>query len=233
MAGNHYKWKRKNPDENIEGIWEKLNPCPKDYSVKDDLNSLEPFRSFAESFSSSRTSPVSSHVDRRFEASGLRFFLINSSLLSSIESPSLVGFGEEEYETICKSLGSMDKPKELFNIVVSHHGVQTGSSSEVQMSDWNSIGKQFFAQCDVNLWIFGHYHEEHLAKEEINSSTVNLVQAPTLRINPGKEAVQRGFTLIDLKRDEGKVNGGDVYFYQFNRDGNVDSDPICKTLDVK
>ncbi len=233
LASNHYKWKRKNPEENIEGSWEKLVPCPQDFSVKDDLNALEPFRSFAENFAGSKISPVSSHVDRRFEASGLRFFLINSSLLSSIDKPALVGFGEEAYETIRKSLGSKDNPSEFFNIVVSHHGIQTGPTEQVQMSDWDAIGKQFFKNCHISLWIFGHYHKAKASKEDINPRVVNLVQAPTLRIDPKKESVNRGFTLIELDRSKGKVTGGNVYFYQFDGDGVVIDEPECKSLTIE
>jgi len=225
LACNGYKWERDKMK------WALLEPSTQDKKVADDTFSLEAFRQFAVATNGSKAwddGEVSSHLDRRFEGCGLRFYLLNSSRYTSLNNPKRVEFGSEDLEAISRSLGSSDNPKDFINIVVSHHGIQTGASSE-QIADWENVGKQFFMMNHVGIWVFGHYHKEKFSVEDIGSNKLNLVQAPTLRIAPG-ESICRGFTLIDMKRTDGVVVGGEVRFYRLDASGAPLGEPVCNQL---
>jgi len=224
LACRQFGWKRD------EKTWERISNA--DVSTKDESFALEPFRQFSVELTGSRkweARLASSYVDRRFEACGLRFFLLNTTLGSSISSPKNVEFPVAELQSINTCLGSGDRPEEFFNIVVSHHGVQMGGATTEQVSNWDTVGKQFFSMHHVGMWIFGHYHKEKVGTDDVGTGTVNLVQAPTLRIVPGENSV-RGFSLIELNRNAGKVIGGRVHFYHLSEEGAPDGNPICKEL---
>lgn len=181
--------------------------------------SLEPFLKFAHGITGSKAWEVhnkSSHVDRRFEQTGLRFHLFNSVSEMHTQNPTNADFSSKAISSMSRSLGNNDKPEDFFNIAISHHGIQIGNTKSVQMKDWETIGRQYFKKEEIRLWTFGHYHKA--AFNLIEDGRLGLVQTPTLKIRPN-ESAPRGFTLVELIRSTKKVTNVNVHFYELGEIG--------------
>lgn len=204
------------------------------YSCHQDF-ALEPFRQFARDLTGSRAwdeGRSQCRVDRRFERCGIRFFLFNSITELNIEKPTKAKFDEAALRKITEGLGVDDKPDDVFSMAVSHHGVQSGQSS-VQIENWNEVGKQYFNEHKIRLWMFGHYHENsaYPLKEKPFNKTPHLaiVQAATLKICP-EEGDDRGFSLIELHRRDGQVTAVDEYFYRLDKNGVAQDKPSASRI---
>lgn len=232
LACNRFKWLR--DEKKWDSISEIDSAAQTGTRVEQNRYALEPFRRFVSEITGSRTwegDLTLSNVDRRFENSGLRLYLLNSVSQSSLDNPTNSEFCANELQRINRSLGSKDNPKDFFNIAISHHGIQSGEPDAEQIANWTSVGKQFFSMNNIGLWIFGHYHKGKLTSEDIDTHKLDLLHAPTLRIVP-QESSHRGFTLIDLARSSGKVTGGDVYFYRLEENGTPTVEPTHKKLSI-
>lgn len=233
-ACNQYDWDRDKKRWMAKDSSMANDHAGKDLEVDRSRNyALEPFRQFAHALTGSRAWEShfnSSRVDRRFEHIGIRFYLLNSVSQASIDAPNGAEFSADALGKITRSLGCNDKPDDFFNIAVSHHGIQIGNPKSIQMNDWESVGKQFFKMHKVGLWMFGHYHKGDF--NPIEDSRLGLLQAPTLKIRPAED-VRRGFTLVELIRENGKVIGIDIFFYGLGEKGVTEKErPVPRHLDV-
>lgn len=181
---------------------------------------LEPFRRFARSLTRDRNWESSlnmSWVDRRFLHSGIRFFVMNSVAELSASIPDYASFDEPVLREITRSLGD-DEPESVFSIAVSHHGLRPVGSKpeEREVSNWSSIGCDFFKMHNIRLWFYGHYHEfdaRSFNGKPFDDGPLWLVQAPTSRIGH----TTRGFCVLDLHRREGKVIDAFIHHYVLER----------------
>lgn len=182
---------------------------------------LEPFRRFAHQMTRQREwqdRSSMSWVDRRFIHCGIRFFVLNTVEDLDAQSPTRACFNEHTMRLINRSLAD-DNPDSIFSIAVSHHGLRPeGSSEETEVENWVGVGRHFFSQHKIRLWLYGHYHAFH--RRSINGSPFEetplwMVQAPTTRIYPST----RGFCVIELKRQAGRVTDAFVHNYVLDESG--------------
>lgn len=208
------KWKDK-----TSSITSKITKSPEPINYND--YALEPFRQFAKDITGSRlwdNPRISCRVDRRFELSGIRFYLFNSVSGMTIDTPKKAEFSEKAIGRITLELGKEDKPENFFSIAVSHHGIQMGRKSREQIENWDEVGQQFFNEHQIKLWMFGHYHEFDTQEVKLEEGKkLGLIQSPTLKIRP-EEAV-RGFSLIELERSGEQVVAVKVYPYTIGKKG--------------
>jgi len=177
---------------------------------------LEPFRRFAHRLTRDRNfehSTSLSWVDRRFLHCGIRFFNLNSVADLSSTMPNSASFSETALREINRSLDDSD-PESIFSIAVSHHGLRPdgASTSDTEVSNWLSLGRDIFSMHKIRLWLYGHYHEfeaRSLNSKPFDTTPLWLVQAPTSRIS----RTTRGFCLIELCRKFGKVTDAFVNHY--------------------
>lgn len=190
---------------------------------------LEPFRRFAHRHTLDRNwenSPSMSWVDRRFLHCGIRFFVMNSVPELKASMPDCASFGEDALRKISRSLGD-DAPDSIFSIAVSHHGLSPEGSEDTvkEVNNWSNVGCDFFSLHKVRLWLYGHYHDfnaRSLNGKPFNKTPLWLVQAPTLRIGHST----RGFCMIELERQAGKVTNAHVHHYVLEHSTVVKREPI-------
>ena len=185
------------------GIADNHYQCHHDYA-------LEPFRRFAYQLTEDKNYKNLQHlswVDRRFLHCGLRFFLINSVAELSATNLDRIEFSEPTLRKITRSLCD-DKSDLMFSIAVSHHGLRPegASDTENQVENWQNVGSDFFSLHKIRLWLYGHYHKYStypINDKPFDKTPLWLVQAPTLRV--GHDHSARGFCVLELKREDGKV----------------------------
>jgi hypothetical protein len=233
-ACDGWNWERDNKKWAAKGASNPSVPTEGEvYSCHQDF-ALEPFRQFARALTGSRAwdeGRSQCRVDRRFEHCGIRFFLFNSITELNIEEPTKAKFDEAALSKITEGLGVDDKPDDVFSMAVSHHGVQSGQSS-VQIENWNTVGKQYFNEHKIRLWMFGHYHANlpyKYSEKPFNKSPLAIVQAATLKIYP-EDGDDRGFSLIELHRRNGQVSAIDEYFYKLDKDGVSQDKPKANRI---
>ncbi|RJQ80584.1 MAG: hypothetical protein C4519_09785 [Desulfobacteraceae bacterium] len=178
--------------------------------------SIEPFRRFAYRLTTDRNWISSSSlnwVDRRFLHCGIRFFILNSVEKLNADDPGRAVVSENGVRNITRSLGSGES-ESVFSIALSHHGLRPvgASDKETQIDNWEKVACDLFSLHKIRLWLYGHYHNFNARSLNGNpfcSGPLWLVQAPTLRIG----FTERGFCLLELKRESGKVVDALVHFY--------------------
>ncbi len=222
------KWNERNGEENSDS-GDQMNEPIVDYRGL----ALEPFRQFAHSLTGSRvwgeTKPKC-RVDRRFEHCGLRFFLFNSISHLTVNSPTHAQLDDRALQRITSELGVQDDPEDYFNFAISHHGIRAGEAV-VQIDNWAEVGKQYFKELNIHIWMFGHYHKNStypISEAPFNKPHhLNVVQAATLKIRPG-EGDTRGFSVIELMRENGKVDSVEHHFWGItdNGVGEKETSPI-------
>lgn len=205
------------------------------YSCHQDF-ALEPFRQFARTLTGSRAweeGGSQSRLDRRFEHCGIRFFLLNSVYDLTIDKPTKASLDEVALSLITDSLSVSDEPDQFFNMAISHHGIQSGHTTSIQIDNWKEHGKQYFIGQNIRLWMFGHYHENSAyqitEKPFEKPPHLGVIQAATLKIRPG-ESDSRGFSLVQLNRINGRVTAVDEYFYKLDRHGVSQDKPNPKRI---
>lgn len=170
---------------------------------------LQPFCHFANKHTLDRnfTNPnnILTWVDRRFIHCGIRFFILNSVPALNSTQPRYASFSEPAIRNIFRSLGKQDG-ESVFNIAVSHHGLrQEGvDAAKEQINNWKEVGEPLFTNCEIKLWLFGHYHEfdtRSINSKPFQDSPLWMLQAPTSRIS----SANRGFCIIELTRQDGRV----------------------------
>lgn len=219
-ACDHHNWIRddKKWESRAPKVYSETPGVPRPINYND--FALEPFRKFARDITGSRqwdASRISCRVDRRFEQSGLRFYLFNSISNLTVDSPKRAMFSDKALGNINTELGSKDKPEDFFSIAISHHGIQFGGTRE-QIENWEDTGKQFFNMHHIKLWMFGHYHAFKKEETDLTNGKLGLIQAATLKIRP-EEGNNRGFSLIELVRSNNEVVEARVYPYELDKDG--------------
>jgi UDP-2,3-diacylglucosamine pyrophosphatase LpxH len=185
-------------------------PCHHDYA-------LEPFRRFAQRLTRDRNFEYStsmSWVDRRFLHCGIRFFILNSVAELSATAPNRASFSEPALREINRSLGDSVDPESIFSIAVSHHGLRPegAATTDTEVDNWLSVGRDVFSMHKIRLWLYGHYHEfeaRSINSKPFDTTPLWLVQAPTSRISRST----RGFCLLELCRKSGKVTDAYVNHY--------------------
>lgn len=215
-------WKSKTPP--VHGKTPGI-PMPINYNDY----ALEPFRQFAKDITGSRlwdNPRINCRVDRRFEQSGIRFYLFNSISNMTVDAPKKADLSDEAIGKITLELGKENKPENFFSIAISHHGIQFGGKPREQIENWEKVGQQYFLQHEIKLWMFGHYHAfdtQEIKLEE--NKKLGLIQSHTLKI---RSEESRGFSLVELKRSEGQVVAVKVYPYTLGKNGvkeNGDTPP--------
>jgi len=176
---------------------------------------LEPFRRFARNLTGERNwgdLPSLTWVDRRFVHCGIRFFVLNSVADLNSSKPNRASLNETALREINRSISDSGTDS-IFSIAVSHHGLRPygASDNETQINNWASCSS-FFLMHEIRLWLCGHYHKFNV--HSINSIPFNktplwVVQAPTSRISD----TTRGFCVLELKRQAGKVIDAHVHHY--------------------
>lgn len=192
--------------------------------------SFEPFRRFAEKLTGDRNFLSSSNlswVDRRFLHCGIRFFILNTAVEIDSENPSSACLSDSAMRQIGRSLGKNDR-NEIFTIAVSHHGLRPeGKPSEDynEIEDWMTVGRDNFNMHGVQMWIFGHYHEYYCQSfngEPFNQNPLWMIQVPTGRIGHST----RGFCVLELHRNNGKVNDALLHRYSIENGIAEKKDPV-------
>ena len=185
---------------------------PGDYLSHHDY-SLEPFRRFGRQLTGDsgwgRTQSFS-WVDRRFLHWGIRFFTLNSVAKLNAGSPRHASFEESELREINRSTSGVSDY--VYSIAVSHHGLRPVGSSDIEIDNWSDLARDTFAMHDIRLWLYGHYHAfeaRSLNSMPFDDNPLWLVQLPTPRIGHST----RGFCLLELTRNAGKVTDAHVDHY--------------------
>lgn len=177
---------------------------------------LEPFRRFARRLTRDRNwegSRNMSWVDRRFLHCGIQFFVMNSVSELSASMPDHASFNEYGLREIGRSL-RYDDSDSIFSIAVSHHGLRPPGAGDSlkEVSNWPTVGSDFFSMRGIRLWLFGHYHDFdtriHNSKP-FHITPLWLVQIPTPRV----KYATRGFCVLELSRQASKVIDAHVHHY--------------------
>lgn len=191
---------------------------------------LEPFRRFAHRITRQREwqdRSSMSWVDRRFIHCGIRFFVLNTVEDLDANRPTQACFNERTMRLINRSLAD-DNPDSIFSIAVSHHGLRPeGSMQETEVENWVGVGRHFFSQHKIRLWLYGHYHAFHrrnITGSPFEDTPLWMVQAPTTRIYPST----RGFCVIELKRKAGHVIDAYVHNYVLDENGTTTRRPALR-----
>lgn len=220
-ACNKYNWSRSDQSwklrDSIENENSSLYFSYQNYA-------LEPFRQFAKDITGSRhwdTYLTKCRVDRRFETLGLRFYLLNTVEEVTVDRPKNYALSQKNLRAITLELTSKDEPKNFFSLALSHHGNILYDKPEDIINNWGAAGKAFFINQEIKLWLFGHQHRDSLPQPEVLTKDHMLyrIEAPTLKIDtPG---TQRGFSVIELERQDNKVSGVRVHQYTVDLNGTI------------
>lgn len=177
---------------------------------------LEPFRHFSYQLTRDRNCKESQYltwVDKRFLNFGIRFFVLNTVSDLSALKPDHASFNELSMREITRSV-SNDEVDSVFSIAVSHHGLRPRGASDSfkQVDNWETCGQDVFSMQKIHLWLYGHYHDFSVSCincEPFVMSPLWLVQVPTLRMGYSN----RGFCVLELLRDSGKVYDANIHYY--------------------
>lgn len=169
----------------------------------------------------------------RFLHLGLRFYHLNSVAEIDFDQPSKSSLLKSAMDRMTKqSKIYADEGKQIFNILISHHGKASVDLNGYE--NWDEI-KNFFEVNDSDLLIHGHGHEwkGYTLQEGERIYDMLNVMAPSThageKIRPANE--RRGFNLIELKRHNHEVT--DVHAQPYEMRGAVIDKRSCPKTDWK
>lgn len=114
--------------------------------------------------------------------------------------------------------------KEIAAFATSNQGtIVLGVSDREQIAGWGKVERDFFMQHHLQLWLCGHYHKfwrQQVYPRANERPPLLLIQTPTGRI---RNDSRRSFCLVELARENGKIEDAHVYQYCFSQDG-IDRD---------
>lgn len=169
----------------------------------------------------------------RFLHLGLLFYHLNSVAEIDSEQPQKSSLLKSAMDRMTKqSISYSDEGKQIFNILISHHGKASVELNGYE--NWDEI-KNFLEVNSSNLLIHGHGHawKGHTLQEGENIYDMLNVMAPSThaggKIRPANE--RRGFNLIELKRRNHEVT--DVHAQPYEMSGVVIDKRSCHKTDWK
>lgn len=194
----------------------------------------KPFREFASKLTRDRQwlDPMNRSlcsVSNRFVHWGIQFVPINTVRSLNCQAPSTAGLSEGDLRPL---EGELRHDGSLFRIALGHHGrEEMGSYSE--HSSWQLLAS-FMARNKVQLFLHGHRHEskgDYCKDQCFGGNTLNISMASTLTLNRHvrREGSLRGFTIVELNRDAGRVVGGKIISFEI-RDTKVSRNSETKIL---
>lgn len=152
-------------------------------------------------------------VNERFLNWGIRFFELNTAQ-NIAPNNNDINIQDSAYDKMRNYITDNENEK-IFNIMVGHHSPSSlgFQSDDGQMQDkWGKMFS-FIESSKINMYLYGHQHQvsygilndnttgAFFAKKMIYSLASTFCLNPTAR----PKAADRGFTLIELKRQEGIV----------------------------
>lgn len=180
-----------------------------------DRYSWKPFREFATDLTRDRRwLDVSNNelcwVSDTFRHWGIQLIPLNSVNALNAKAPSLASISENGLKSLNVELRDNGG---LFRIALLHHGREELGRYE-ENSAWQLLGG-FLATNDIRLLLHGHRHEakgEYCTDQCFGERPLNISMAPSLTLNSKarRENSLRGFTIIELEREAGKVKGGKI-----------------------
>jgi UDP-2,3-diacylglucosamine pyrophosphatase LpxH len=169
----------------------------------------------------------------RFLRLGLRFYHLNSVAEMDSEQPQKSSLIKSAMDRMTKqSKIYIDEGKQIFNILISHHGKSSVDLNGYE--NWDEI-KNFLEVNNADLLIHGHGHEwkGYTLQEGENIYNMLNVMAPSThaggKIRPENE--RRGFNLIQLKRRNHEVTC--VHAQPYEMKGAVIAERHCPKTDWK
>lgn len=167
-------------------------------------------------------------INDSFRHLGIRFYMLNSAATIDCRNP-------KNYEIPISALVEMienhSSKDALFGIILSHHGpMVSGMDAREAIANWPQVLKSI-QNSPVRLFIHGHGHarlanvvpltnktQPRKAEGTLDRGEILRIMAPTTHLNGKKrpEAERRGFNLITLNRNYGKVTKIDVDSYELS-----------------
>lgn len=178
---------------------------------------LQAFRDFAWRLSGNpywRDADELLWINDSFRHVGIRFYMLNSVAEVDCKTPKNYRIPE----SVLKKVFSKRSKDGLFGVVLAHHGpeVPSGEPQEA-INNWAQVTKTI-QNSPIRLYIHGHGHSRmadiidlsmsskpRQAKNVLTEHEMLRVMAPTTHLDGTRRADQRGFNIIKLKREHGKV----------------------------
>lgn len=184
---------------------------------------LHPFRDFAWKLTGDprwREADDLCWVNDAFRHLGVRFYLLNSAGQINCTEPDRASI---PIDTVRRLARDKTHSTKLFSIAFSHHGPPDGNDMEVSISNWPDIAKLMQTK-GIRLFIHGHGHKRDVFRQawekqvpntktgQIGTDEFVRAMAPTTHLNGQlrPDGAPRGFNLITLHRNRGKVFKVDV-----------------------
>lgn len=194
---------------------------------------LQAFRDFAWRLSGNphwRDSNDLLWINDSFRYLGVRFYMLNSAAGIDFRNP-------KNYQVPISALhdlvGNHSLDEGLFGVVLSHHGpIAADNPAREAIENWAQVSKSI-QNTSVRMFIHGHGHarladvvplmsesKHREANGKLEREEILRIMAPTTHLNGTKRplAERRGFNLITLKRNYGKVEAVEIDSYELSDD---------------
>ena len=194
---------------------------------------LQAFRDFAWRLSGNsgwRDADELLWINDSFRHLGIRFYMLNSAANIDCNNPKNYQIPIDALKKMLRNRSSSD---DLFGVILSHHGsIAPGMDASEAIENWSQVLKSI-QNTPVRLFIHGHGHTRlanvisltnsalpRKADGTLDKSEMLRVMAPTTHLNGSKRpaAERRGFNLITLNRNYGKVESINVDSYELSED---------------
>lgn len=145
--------------------------------------------------------------DDRFLQWGIRLYLLNTVCEQDYLSPEKKST-PLKYLNILRNAPSIKDP--IYKIILSHHGPNhLGYSLDSSTKSWKEV-RNFIEAVEGDLFLYGHVHKSQtftLPEKGKFAKKIKFHMAPTLTLSEEArtEGARRGFSVIELKRQNGIV----------------------------
>jgi hypothetical protein len=194
---------------------------------------LQAFRDFAWRLSGNpgwRDADELFWINDSFRHLGIRFYMLNSAAAIDCRNPKNY---QIPISALVNMVGNHPLNGELFGVILSHHGpIAPNMDASEAIENWPQVLKSIQSS-PVRLFIHGHGHARltnvvpltsrtspREAIGDLERSEMLRIMAPTTHLNGIKRPVaeRRGFNLITLKRNYGRVEEVEVDSYELSED---------------
>lgn len=156
-------------------------------------------------------------VSNRFSHWGLQIIPINTVRDLSCLKPSSGGVSQSN---LLQLVDELRHQPILFRMALSHHGCEDLGNYK-DGTDWQALAG-FFATNKIQLLMHGHTHESRgdwCTDACFKSDTLNISIAPSLTLNSSalRENSVRGFTVIEIDINTGRVTGGEIILFEIRQ----------------